>query len=146
MIRYRLVCRKGHEFDGWFKNSASYDDQVAGKQLSCPHCASKSITKALMAPNVATRGPEPAQDAELMERQSPDTDNEFREVAKKIREHVERNADYVGTGFTEEARKIHYGETDPHGIYGEATPTQLKELIDEDIPIYPLPALPEDKS
>ena len=90
-----------------------------------------------MAPNVATS--KAAADADPA---SP----EMREVARKVREHVEQTADYVGDRFAEEARKIHYEEVEPRGIYGEATPSEAVELKEEGVAFHPLPPSPKDQN
>lgn len=126
MIKYRLICAKGHEFDGWFANSAAYDMQAAKGLLACPHCASQQVTKAIMAPAVAAKA-------------NQRDDMKLGHVIKKMTRHVEENFDYVGSDFAEEARKIHYGESDERDIYGEATLEQAKDLVDEGVPVAPLP-------
>ena len=137
MIRYSLVCASGHEFDGWFSSSDAFEAQARDGDVVCPHCGSAEVSKALMAPNVATS--KAADDAGSV---SPD----MLEVAQKVREHVENTADYVGDRFAEEARKIHYEEVEPRGIYGEATPSEAVELKEEGVEFHPLPPIPEDQN
>ncbi|MGI9384429.1 MAG: DUF1178 family protein [Methyloligellaceae bacterium] len=137
MIRYSLVCDSGHEFDGWFGNSDAFEAQSRDGDVVCPHCGSARVSKALMAPNVAT-----SKAADDTEAPSP----ELREAVRKVREHVEKTADYVGDSFAEEARKIHYEEVEPRGIYGEATPSEAVELSEEGVEFHPLPAIPEDQN
>ena len=133
MIKYSLLCDRDHEFEGWFRDSADYDAQSQSGLLECPVCASADIRKAVMAPAVAgTRksGGSPRKAAFL---------NEMAAAAARARDYVEKNFDYVGEKFPEEARKIHYGETDPRGIYGEATGREVKELVDEGVSVSPMP-------
>lgn len=137
MIRYSLVCADGHEFDGWFGSSDAYEVQARNGDVICPHCGSAEVSKALMAPNVATS--KGADDA------GP-PDAEIAEAVRKVREHVEKTADYVGDKFAEEARKIHYEEVEPRGIYGEATPSEAVELKEEGVEFHPLPSVPEDQN
>ena len=137
MIRYSLVCAGGHEFDGWFSSSDAFEAQSRDGDVICPPCGSAEVSKALMAPNVATS--KVAEDADPA---SP----EMREVARKVREHVEQTADYVGDRFAEEARKIHYEEVEPRGIYGEATPSEAVELKEEGVEFHPLPPSPKDQN
>lgn len=150
MIRYSLECQKGHVFDGWFKSSDAYDRQAKRKLVTCPECGSSKVSKSIMAPNVSTtKGREVVPMAN--EASEPDTRvaaarNELIAAMRKLREAVETNAEYVGPKFAEEARKIHYGETEEKGIYGEATPAEVKDLHDEGIACHPLPVLPEDKN
>lgn len=140
MIKYQLVCDKDHDFSGWFRSGEDFDKQVKRKLVECPDCGSKKVQKALMAPNVATSRKKsidlpPEKRAELV--------NAMREIRKK----VEENSEYVGPRFAEEARRIHYKETDEgKGIYGEATLSEAKELAEEGIDFLPLPVLPEDQN
>ena len=134
MITYNLSCAEGHEFEGWFKNSAAYDSQEKSGALICPVCGDRTITKAIMAPAVASKsrakGSAEAKDV--------------RQFVTGLRKFIETNADYVGAKFPEEARKIHYGETEQRHIYGESTIAQAKELIEEGVEIAPMPPDPED--
>jgi hypothetical protein len=134
MIRYALKCSEAHEFEAWFASSAACDEQARRGQIVCPHCGSKKVAKGVMAPNIA-----PASGAE--KRVAPD---EALAMARKLREHVEKNAENVGDRFAVEARKIHYEETESRGIYGSATSEEARELHEEGIAFHPLPALPED--
>lgn len=143
MIKYQLVCNAKHEFDSWFRSSSDYDNQLGANLLSCPQCGSPEITKALMAPNVAT-GRKSTNSTNEFELSGPSS--EFAEDVKKLREQVSANADYVGTEFSEEARKIHYGEASKRGIYGEANIREISELNDEGIKVLPLPSLPDEKN
>jgi len=141
MIKYRLACDGGHEFEGWFRCGAAYDEQAAKGQISCPHCGSLAVTKAIMAPNVATRAglasaPETSKEAKAAE--------QVRALMRQLRAAVEEKADYVGPRFAEEARKIHYDESEPRGVYGEASAEEAKALVEEGIPVLPLPRLRED--
>ncbi len=140
MIKYRLICESEHEFEGWFRDSADYDAQSEDGLLECPLCATTDIRKAVMAPAIAKRRsstPSAKKSAFL---------KEMAEAASRARKYVESNFDYVGDKFPEEARKIHYGETDPRGIYGEATGREVKDLVEEGVSVAPLPgAKPKDK-
>ena len=141
MIAYSLICKDGHEFEGWFASSGAYDRQQEAGDLSCPICGEPDVAKAIMAPAVKTsvtksKGRSAAAPA-------PDQ-QKLRQFVAGFRKFVEENADYVGTKFPEEARKIHYGETEPRHIYGESTLGQAKELIEEGIEIAPMPPDPDD--
>ena len=132
MIAYTLRCHKGHEFDGWFRDSKAFDKQAQSGQLTCPSCDSARIEKAIMAPAVSgTRKKTDAAAAQM------------RQFTTGLRKYVQEHADYVGPGFAEEARKIHYGETPERHIYGEATPQQARELIEEGVDVAPLPPDPD---
>ena len=137
MIRYALACDCDHRFEAWFGSSADYDDQHARGLIECPLCGSHGVSKQIMAPAVAgtkDRGlsgpPEPAQ-AMMMD------------ALRKVREHVESNFDYMGDRFADEARAIHEGRSDERGIYGEASPQQVRALIEDGVPVAPLPPKPK---
>jgi hypothetical protein len=137
MIRYALICERDHEFDGWFSSSDGYEVQAAAGEVACPQCRSTRVSKALMAPNVAkgaAKGSESTPANEMAERMSM--------VMLALKQHVEENCDYVGDTFAEEARRIHYGETDHRDIYGEATLDEARELIEEGVTVAPLPVRP----
>lgn len=136
MIKYRLICSADHEFEGWFRDSADYDQQAGQGLLDCPACGSGEVRKAVMAPAIArTDG---GRSANRAQRLAAIQEDMTRAVAR-AREYVEKNFDYVGDKFPEEARKIHYGETEERGIFGEASGKDVKELVDEGIQIAPLP-------
>ena len=130
MIVFNLICSTcEYEFEGWFDNSSAFESQKKRKLINCPNCESGKIKKTLVAPNVGKKS------------NSKKTTNKktIASNINKIKKIVEDNFDYVGDQFTEEAKKIKYGETEDRPIYGEATIEQTKELIDEDISITPLP-------
>jgi len=138
-----MACAKGHEFEGWFKDSAAYDSQESGGTLACPMCGDAHVRKAIMAPSVKTsvtkaKGQAPA--APL----SPTDSQKLRQFVAGYRKFVQDNADYVGPRFPEEARKIHYGETEERHIYGESSIAEARELIEEGIEIAPVPPDPGD--
>lgn len=149
MIKYNLECQKGHRFDAWFQSSGAFDKQAKRKLVTCPDCGSTKVSKSIMAPSVrTTKGKDavavttgPGSDPKVAAAR-----REFLAAMRKLREAVEANAEYVGPQFAEEARKIHYEEADERGIYGEATPEEVEELIEEGIECHPLPPLPEDKN
>ncbi|NWH07692.1 MAG: DUF1178 family protein [Alphaproteobacteria bacterium] len=133
MIRYQLRCSKSHEFEGWFRDSAAFDTQAKAGRLACPVCNTKKIEKAPMAPAVATQR-EPGRVG--MAAMSPKA---VRERLAALRKMVEETHEDVGRAFAEEARKIHYGEAEERGIYGDATLEEVKELTEEGIDVLPLP-------
>lgn len=140
MIRYSLRCDNDHEFDGWFASSADFDKQFEAGYVSCPHCSSQSVKKLLMAPNVTTGRQKDGIKAMVM-------DNTRREMMEKIKEavsEIRKNSEDVGEKFPEEARKIHYGETEARGIIGQASQDEAAALIDEGIEIAALPVFPDD--
>ena len=130
MIVFNLICSKcEYEFEGWFDNSSAFESQKKRKLINCPNCESSKIKKTLVAPNVGKKS-----NAKKTKNKKTIASN-----INKIKKIIEDNFDYVGDQFTEEAKKIKYGETEDRPIYGEATIEQTKELIDEDISITPLP-------
>jgi hypothetical protein len=150
MIRYALVCEQRHEFESWFASSDAYDKQAKRGLVACPACGSAKVEKAIMAPRLsgtrkgkkrAAEAPAAAPVAML----SPQ-EQELRTKLKELREHIIKNADYVGPKFPEEARKMHYGEIEHRSIYGEASLEAAKELHDEGIELHALPVLPDEKN
>lgn len=140
MIRYRLLCEHDHEFEGWFGASSDYDDQHARGLLECPACGSKAVRKAIMAPAVAgTKAQVPAAGP------PPEAREMMMQAVQAVRQHVEENFDYVGDAFASEARAIHEGRSEERGIYGEASGPEVKKLIEDGVPVAPLPAGPPRK-
>ncbi len=129
MIRYDLKCDNGDEFDAWFGSIADYDKQAEAGLIECPHCGSKHVSKAPMAPAVRTSRKKEAQKERAV----------AMAAAQKVREHIKENFDYVGDKFADEARKMHAGETEHRAIWGEATPEEVRELAEEGVPASPLP-------
>jgi hypothetical protein len=141
MIRYALVCERQHVFESWFRDSAMCDDQLTARALECPVCRSKQVEKQLMAPAVRTSRKTAKQRVAAL---GDEGQTMLLEMMRKLRRHVEQNAEYVGERFPEEARRIHYQEADSRGIYGEASLEEANELVEEGIEAHPLPWLPED--
>jgi hypothetical protein len=132
MILFDLRCSHGHEFEAWFRDGATYDRQAAEGAIACAVCGDTAVSKALMAPAVATGGA----------RLDPERAAAALRSLRKVQNHIEQNFDHVGPQFAEEARKMHYGEADKRSIYGEATQSEAKELRDEGIPVGQIPWLP----
>jgi hypothetical protein len=130
VIVYNLRCRNTHEFEGWFKDSAAFDAQAKGGKVVCPVCNSKKVEKAIMAPAVSGAKKSGLTNSEA---------KQMRQFMMGLRKYVQDNADYVGPNFAEEARKIHYGETEHRQIYGEASLEEAKELVEEGVDVAPLP-------
>lgn len=141
MIRFSLSCDRDHAFDGWFRNSDDFDAQKARGLVTCPMCNSSKVEKALMAPAVST-GRKRETMALAMGEQQRQALARLKQLADKARE----NADYVGDRFAEEARRIHFGEVEARGIYGEATADEVRELVEEGVEFMPLPVFPEDRN
>ena len=133
MIKYALVCEHEHPFEGWFGSSADYDDQAHRGLLECPLCATRAVRKQIMAP--AVRGTKAQAPAQL-----PSAAHEMMmDAMSKVRAHVEDNFDDVGDRFAKEARDIHDGKSEERGIYGQATPKEVRDLVADGVPIAPLP-------
>jgi hypothetical protein len=129
MIRFTLRCAAEHEFEGWFRSGEAFEAQQKAGDVACPDCGDTRVEKALMAPNIG-------RSHKNVPALSP---AQMRAALVELRRQVEGNCDYVGERFAEEARKIHYGEADPHGIYGEATENESRELADEGIKFGRIP-------
>ena len=162
MILYRLRCSKGHEFDSWFKDSKSYERQEKKSVIGCAVCGDSKVKRAIMAPRLGTKGnkkktgvaiveaptpapaPSPAQQQaeQKMAAMAKHMPKELREALLKVRAEVEKNCEHVGPKFAEEARKIHYGESDKRGIYGETSDEEAEALADEGIEFGRLPWIP----
>ena len=158
MILYTLRCAEGHEFESWFKDSKTYERQEKRALIPCPSCGSAKVTRALMTPRIGKGGKagavEVAAPAEAAAAPAAPTADqqmtalaqhmpkEMRETLLKLRQQVEKNCDYVGGNFAEEARKIHYGEADKRGIYGETSDKEAKALVEEGIEFGRVPWIP----
>ncbi|MGQ2968547.1 MAG: DUF1178 family protein [Allorhizobium sp.] len=140
MIRYSLCCEKAHEFEGWFSESAEFDRQKASGYLTCPICGSGEVSKVLMAPAVTTARHKEGTQALAVSAAQKQAMSKLKEAIQEIR----ASSEDVGEKFPEEARKIHYGEAEARGIIGQASPVEVKSLIEEGIEIAPLPVLPDD--
>jgi hypothetical protein len=147
MIRYDLTCDKGHEFDSWFQSSAAFDHLAQAGHLSCATCGSAEVRKAVMAPRVvqkaeAVTAPTTAPEGEGTTQAVPALSGATSDVEKAIaelRRKVEANAEYVGTDFARQARDMHVGDAPERAIYGEARLDQAKALLEDGVPLMPLP-------
>ena len=164
MIKYGLTCDNDHNFDGWFGSSSDFDSQRKRGLLECPVCGSSGVEKSLMSPAVvgSSSSESPSSSASSGSSGSSDSssdssdssssdvalvDSDRRELLakmKELRDELTSKAENVGSRFADEARKIHYGESDARGIFGEADPETVEDLLDEGIPVLPLPSLPDD--
>jgi hypothetical protein len=131
MIIFNLICKKcSFNFEGWFDNSKEFEKQRIKNLINCPSCNYSKVKKTLMAPNLASK----TNSKKMINNEKTISNN-----IKKYKKIIEKNFDYVGNDFTEEAKKMKYGEINERPIYGEANIEQTKELIDEDISVVPLP-------
>jgi hypothetical protein len=139
MIRFALVCSDAHEFEGWFRDNADFDKQQKHNMVSCPVCETQSVGKAIMAPAVST-----SRDQEKVTLAMGDDQRRMMSEMRALTQKMKAGADYVGDKFAHEARKIHDGDADVRGIYGEATNEEARALIEDGIDFMPLPSFPED--
>lgn len=145
MIRFALQCAKGHSFESWFSSNATFDELKANGHVMCPKCNSTEVEKALMAPPVrASR--KAAKSAMVPQPMTSNPDPKVAEAIKEIREHVEKNSDYVGDNFASEARAMHNGETPQRSIHGEAPLEEAQKLVEDGVPAVPLPFIPKQKT
>ena len=152
MIHYRLRCSAGHEFESWFANAAGFDRQAEAGLVECPVCGDAKVTRALMTPSVAKKGrarkvelveaPPPAPVASPEKMAAGPMPAQMVALLQRMRGEVEKNCDYVGGDFAEEARRIHHGEVAARGIYGEATEAEREALSDEGIEVGRIPWIP----
>jgi hypothetical protein len=143
MIRYSLKCEAGHGFDSWFKGAEAFSALQAAGQVQCPVCGSGAVEKELMAPAVR-----PARKGEPAAPSRPDLAAPASELEEKIaalKRQIEENSEYVGMNFATEARRIHAGEAPERAIHGEAKPDEARQMIEEGLPVAPLPFLPARK-
>lgn len=143
MIHYSLKCSNDHGFESWFASAGAFDGLQRAGQVTCPVCGSSTVEKALMAPSVrpARKQAEPKPAQPLA---APKSDLE--KAIAELRKQVEKNADYVGLNFAAEARAIHEGEAEARSIYGEARPDEARKLLEDGVPVAPLPFLPQRKA
>ena len=143
MISYSLRCSKSHGFDSWFQSAAAYESLSSAGRISCPICGDSTIEKTLMAP--AVRPARKAGEAQAKPKLSEPT-SELEAAMAALRRQVEANSEYVGLNFATEARRMHDGEIDPRAIYGEAKPAEARALIEDGVPVAPLPFMPPRKA
>lgn len=153
MIVFDLACSDGHRFEGWFASSHEYEDQRARGLLACPSCGSDAVTKAPMAPAVPAKGnsrqeviPPVASQPLTNAPMPPEVQKALHQLAK-VQAEVLKTSTWVGDKFAEETRKMHYGERDEAPIHGQASLAEAKALIEEGVPVAPLPfpVAPPDK-
>ncbi|WP_050521588.1 DUF1178 family protein [Pseudorhodobacter wandonensis] len=142
MIRYSLKCAAEHSFDSWFQSASAFDALAAAGHVTCPTCGSAEISKTLMAPAVSPARKSPASG---VENQLSVPANPQEQALAALRAEVEANSDYVGKSFAVEARKMHEGTTPPRAIHGEARLDEAKKLVEDGVPVVPLPFLPPRK-
>ncbi|MGJ8616137.1 MAG: DUF1178 family protein [Sulfitobacter sp.] len=148
MIHYALKCDQGHNFESWFQSAAAFDALADAGHLSCAICGSSDVKKAIMAPRVVAKSTPgkaalPTEDAPVPMLKSPQSDVE--KAVAELRKKVEETSDYVGNDFARQARAMHLGDVPERAIYGEAKPDEARSLIDDGVPLLPLPFRPRQK-
>jgi len=138
MIRYALTCAKGHSFESWFQSATAFDTLLARGLVACAICGNSTVEKALMAPSVAART---ETGAALRDQNSPQE-----QALAALRREIEAKSEYVGAEFATEARRMHEGEAPERAIHGEAKPDEARRLIEDGVPVLPLPFLPGRKT
>ena len=142
MIQYSLKCENDHSFDSWFASADAYDKLADNGMVSCFVCGSSKVTKAIMAPRVRTTKCKDEPSAPIL----PTEKSAAEQALAEMRKQVEENSEYVGTNFATEARSMHLGDAPERAIFGEAKPEEAKSLIQDGIPVTPLPFVPKRKS
>ncbi len=164
MIKYQLICDHSHEFEGWFQDSSAFDEQAANGLLCCPLCDSHQVKRALMTPNLASPKRRNSMDLQPVDSTSdigkPTAPQNARSITKteqmqnfglalaelrQLQQKITKDCRDVGNNFAEEARKIHYGEAEAEGIYGQTTHEEREALEDEGIDVFNMPWLPPDQ-
>ena len=141
MIRYALNCKNGHQFESWFQSAEAYDKLLGAGMVSCSVCGGTDVEKGLMAPRLSKS--EQAEATPPAVQDTPETpENPLAEIRKKI----EETSDYVGDSFASEARAMHLGDAPERAIHGEAKPEEARALLEEGVPLVPLPFLPSRKT
>ena len=133
MIKYNLKCENDHNFDAWFSDSPNFEKQNKKNLILCPKCSSTKIEKNIMAPNIGSK--------KQSYTNALKTEKNIEKIIKNVRKHVEKNYEYVGNKFADEARAIHYGEKEEREIYGETSIEEAVDLIEEGVNVTPLPGI-----
>tara|TARA_B100001287_G_scaffold99054_1_gene83307 strand:- start:1470 stop:1889 length:420 start_codon:yes stop_codon:yes gene_type:complete len=133
MIKYNLKCENDHNFDAWFSDSSNFEKQNKKNLIFCPKCSSTKIEKNIMAPNIGSK--------KQSYTNALKTEKNIEKIIKNVRKHVEKNYEYVGNKFADEARAIHYGEKEEREIYGETSIEEAVDLIEEGVNVTPLPGI-----
>lgn len=133
MIKYNLKCENNHNFDAWFSDSSNFEEQNKKNLILCPKCNSTKIEKNIMAPNIGSK--------KQSYTNALKTEKNYEKIIKNVRKHVEKNFEYVGNKFADEARAIHYGEKEEREIYGETSVEEAVDLIEEGVNVSPIPGV-----
>lgn len=143
MIQFTLKCAANHHFDSWFQSAAAFDKLLSAGLLTCSVCGSDKVEKAIMAPRVQSRRNETKSSAT---RPLTAPANPAEQAIAEIKKQIEANSEYVGMNFAKEARNMHEGASPERAIHGEARPEEARKLIEDGVPVTPLPFVPGRKS
>lgn len=148
MIKYALACEQAHEFESWFPSSDAFETQRKRGFVTCPFCHSSNVNKQIMAPSIARTDKMPVSPPTEPQPMAvlADKEREIRAALRALREHVLKNSEDVGKNFVEEARKMHFGETEERSIRGEADFEEARALLEEGIDVLPIPSIPDDRN
>lgn len=148
MIRYALKCAEGHSFESWFQSADAFDALADKGMVSCVVCGGTDVQKAMMAPRVRADAEEPdaAPTPEPERPLSGPPAHPAEQMLRAMREHVEKTSTYVGGNFATEARAMHLGDVPEKPIHGEATGAEAKALIEDGVPVLPMPVVPKDRA
>ena len=146
MIQYALKCENGHNFDSWFQSAEAFDKLLKTNMVTCAVCGTPSVTKAIMSPRVNSSDGQTPDGSKASDQPLSAPADPAQQALKELRKHIENNADYVGDNFAAEARAIHDGSAPERSIYGAAKPEEAKKLVQDGIPVAPLPFLPGRKT
>ncbi|MDP7150495.1 MAG: DUF1178 family protein [Paracoccaceae bacterium] len=147
MIQYSLKCDNDHSFDSWFQSASAFEKLQGAGMVSCAICGSTDVKKSVMAPRVATsrkKADKPATETPKPKLSEPSTAAE--QALKELKTQIEKNSTYVGDNFATEARAMHLGDAPERQIHGEAKPEEAKKLIEDGVPVTPLPFMTGRKS
>ena len=143
MIVFDLICQNDHEFESWFQNTEAFEKLAKAKHVACPVCGDTKVSKSLMAPAVSGTKKKSSEKKAISAKAAQQM-GQYMEAVKEMRDQVEKNCDYVGEKFPEEARKMHYGEAETRNIYGEATDAEAESLKDEGVEVQRIPWTPTE--
>ena len=152
MIHYALTCQQAHEFESWFPSSEAFEQQKTRGLIACPICGSIEVEKQIMAPSVSEKTRQKSSNLQTTQQDTgsvtllSEREQQMRTLLRTLHQHIQTHAEHVGQRFPEEARKIHYGESEERSIYGEASPEDTRSLLEEGISIMALPNLPDDQN
>lgn len=158
MIKYALRCDGGHAFESWFRDGAAYDGLLARNELACPQCGTSKVDKAPMAPSIvkgraAAPVSEPASPPQVQPQPAPQPiammgpdERNLREMVRNLHRKIAETSENVGSAFPQEARRIHEGEAPHRAIHGQASGAEVRALLEDGVPLMPIPPLPDDRN